>query len=265
MLTKERKERMVKDVIEFIIMMKHLTIKTILRKCRARYSLNPLGSGNSKTGCIGTYRPVGPSCPPSCSYLNNGCYTQSGRVFLQQKRATMDETRELRTNTVALTLSAITGLKCRLMVAGGWARNGEIDTNLINNIVLIIETMREYNLSPVEPYSYTHFAHDEFKPYADMLSGVGVSINFSDYFGPRGAVVWSHDDIQELRSMLSSRADIKGIYMCPAQRSKAITCQDCKSLCTSKAFNGLVVFDPHGSKKTKAKEVSTNLLELLDL
>ena len=46
---------------------------------------NPLGIRNGKTATLGTYRPVGATCPEDCPYIDGPCLAKRSRVGMHQR------------------------------------------------------------------------------------------------------------------------------------------------------------------------------------
>lgn len=245
------------NIAKYVIDNQKLTIKTILGRVRNKVTdskyVNPVGNQNAKTGCLGTYRPVGDTCPDTCQFLDNGCYAQSGNVALHQRRASLELRNSLNSAALALALGAVKHEIVRLHVSGDFVTNSngskEIDIDYILGLIEICKFLNDSGFSGILGYTYTHIPKDQFQPYKDMLSDY-ISVMYSDYLGAGGAVVWPHED----RNLIRQKTDAK-VYMCPSQRTDGeIKCKECK-LCfdNPQKKNRLVIFDPHGSSAKKIK------------
>lgn len=244
-------------IVRYVVANRHLSTRTLIDRVRHKVTdpdyINPVGNRNKKTGCLGTYRPVGATCPDSCPFLNNGCYAQGGNVNPHQRRASSEIRNSLNSAALALALGAVTGEIVRLHVSGDFAiENGdekEVDVDYIIGLLEICEALDASGFDGVFGYTYTHIEREKIAPYVALLDGY-ISVMYSDHFDAGGAVVWPHDDIDKLREKTNAK-----VYMCPNQRTDGrVKCIDC-GICFDQpeTRNRLVAFDPHGSSEKRLK------------
>lgn len=200
----------------------------------------PVGAGNSKTGTPGTYRPVGPSCPP-CP-LAAGCYARFGPVGLHQARAGVGAEASVTAAMIAMVAAIRAETVARLHVSGDFYQHSQLDVAYLQLLVDCTAQLRRL-LSPTPPlaWTYTHIARREFEPWRLRLEAVGIEVLYSGHHGAGGALVWPHARLDELRA---SQPDTT-VVACPAQ-TRSASCRDC-GLCWQARRKALcIVFDPHG-------------------
>lgn len=184
-----------------------------LRRVADRVSV-PVGEGNRKTDTVGTYRPVGATCPTDCPLLGRGCYAQTGHTHLHQARTT-DETEPAVTGAaIAMVRALRKGKLARLHVSGDFARDGVLDTVYADAIEAVSSTLRELSGERWTSWAYTHLPDG---PWVDRLREAGVAVRMSDRTGAWGAIVGT------------SKADVlsRGAFACREQTS-GTRCSDCK-------------------------------------
>lgn len=191
--------------------------------------VNPVGAANSKTGLPGTYRPVADTCP-DCPLKGNGCYAQSGRVYLSQVRASALTDSSLRAATLGMVQAARYGLPARLHVSGDFLSvDGTVDVAYVDGLCAISEAIRaHYGDKRITAYTYTHIKG--FEPFAARLEASGIRVRFSGSTGINGAFVVAPNTPKGYSTM----ARTMGATWCPNQAAKengaatAPTCADCK-------------------------------------
>lgn len=222
------------------------------RKWRKKHGVqsDPMGVGNKKTGVPSTYREVGPTCPATCPWLDNGCYAQGGRTALQSMAASDETERSLFAAAGAMAIAAKLGTVARLHVSGDFLRGGKVDAEYVFGLLDIGQELQGRGYPGVRAWAYTHIPPETFEPYREILEGV-VEVLYSDQEVAGGAMVWEHSRIDELRSRNPETTVVK----CLAQTTDGR--RDCKScgICwTAREANQLIVFDPHGGQQKKVRD-----------
>lgn len=203
---------------------------------------NPIGDGDVKTASPGTYRPVGATCPPTCGYLDRGCYAQGGRVALAQRAATSDVLPAIRAAVGAMAWGALTGRPCRLHVSGDFGRTWSEARPYVAGVIAAIRAVRE-RFGPVDVWTYTHLPDDaEGRAIVATLAIEGIHVRWSDRTGHNGAIVVPFERVASMRQR--GRVGAPVIAKCPAQL-RSTTCADCR-LCWKRP-DLTIAFDPHGS------------------
>ena len=116
--------------------------------------------GNDKLGkgCIVVSRPVGDTCPPTCEYLENGCYAEATENQYKNARVAgfanvITEKHKIR----AMILDAKRREKSiRWHERGDWFLNGELDTNYVENVTWACESILADGDSLPDMWFYTH-------------------------------------------------------------------------------------------------------------
>lgn len=221
----------------------------------AQIPCNPVGAGNSKTGVPSTYRPVGRTCG-RCPYLDNGCYAQHGRVHLAQRRAGDDVLASVVAAIAASLVSLRTsGSAARLHVSGDFARDGVVDTHYVDALIEASEAIRAaLGLAPnaMTMYSYTHLEGLDI----ERLAAAGITVLKSDALVAGGCILAEHSELGALRK---SNPSLRFVA-CAAQASGGkVTCAQCQFCPKALAKGYTVVFEPHGTKASAAREASQAL------
>ena len=209
--------------------------------------VNPLGSGTSKLGLAGNYRPVGPTCPPTCPLLDQGCYAQQGQVGMQQRRASSELLPSLTSAAIVMACSARYRQITRLHVSGDfYAPSGELDLAYLCGLVNLATRLRQVlgkAVPDVIAYTYTH--GEDLGVWAMLLRQAGILVRHSGVLGMRGCIVEPFETLPELRA---AHPDLT-FARCRAQLDDITQCRDCK-LCWERE-DLTIVFAPHGSQKRR--------------
>lgn len=206
---------------------------------------NPVGTANAKVGGPSTYRPVGPTCPP-CSY-ETGCYAMQGKTFLAQKRATGMAARAWLATLIAIGHAWRGRDHVRLHVSGDFANAQQgVDEPYIEGLCLIGAYYQDWTVPQGRrrqwAWTYTHFPPEVFEPYRLRLDAAGITVLYSDHYGPGGAVIASFDS---LTAMAAERPELD-FFPCRNQTT-GVACSACRACFTS--GKKTIVFEPHGSRK----------------
>jgi len=242
---------------------KSRTLGDRMRKIARTYGpTNPLGDTDDKTGGPGTYRPVGHTCPLSCTHHpeNDGtCYALFHNVDRHQRRAIVDVDAALRSASVAIVWGVATDRVARLQVSGDMGRTLTEARPYIDGLIAIGEQVRaHYGPDTDCAWSYTALPDSPMLRTALTLLRVraGIHVRLSGYNGYNGAIVYPHDRVYETQRGQTWFDSSVQPLACPAQRTKnAIDCQTCKACWTRP--HRVIVFDPHGPRKRLATETAT--------
>lgn len=223
-------------------------IGTAVRQVVKQHHGNPLGDGDKKTACPGTYRPVGKTCPSRCPYLGNGCYAQSGNVAIHALTAAQAQEAALVAAVGAMTWAALTQRPCRLHVSGDFGQTWEEAEPYVQDLIEAAAQVRHL-FGPVQVWTYTHLPQTELGTrLVQELRDGGIYVRWSDFVGPGGAIVASFEDLPNLREEYGQR-----IAKCPAQL-RDVTCADCGLCWTHPDLT--IAFTPHGVGARKVKASS---------
>lgn len=205
-------------------------------------NVNPVGTGNSKTGCPSTYRLVGDTCPSTCPF-HGECYARQGRTAHAAQRASSEAAPSLAAAAVALATADAYSVAARLQVSGDLCRNGAVDREYVDGLCQIGQALGALSDRPIA-WTYTHVAGFQGSPDWLALASAGIVVRQSDSLGAYGAAVYPHDRLSDLPLPRNGRARASYYRPCPAQAAgSAVKCRDCR-LCRSHA--GVVVLAPHG-------------------
>jgi len=212
---------------------------------------NPVGQGNAKTNSPGTYRPIGPTCPDSCPYLDS-CYGLAGNVALHQRRATALVDDALRAAGVALGHAAQTNRMARLHVSGDFGKVYDAELQrYVDGLCVLADTINAgFGRGVGHPiaWSYTHLdGRTVDTPWIVQLRQHGIFVRLSDKAGEWGAIVGSFD--KESFGALKRKYPDDTLMKCKAQTHDDETCHSCKWCWERPEWT--IVFDPHGVYKRK--------------
>lgn len=206
----------------------------------------PVGDGDEKTASPGTYRPVGDSCPASCSYLGNGCYAQGGHVNLHQMRAAVDRIAAVNGAAIAMVWARQTDRVARLHVSGDFGQT--VDLAYIDALCAVADAVNAHSGAPLGSTVAWTYTHHVPGPWVARLAAHGVHVRASDRAEHNGVIVARFADVPALRRTTGAR-----IAKCPAQLRKT-TCADCR-LCWERK-DLVIAFDPHGGSANRAADAS---------
>lgn len=123
-----------------------------------------VANGNDKLGknCLVVSRPVGDTCPPSCVFLNNGCYAEATERQYKNARTAGFVNMVTEKNRIrAMILDAIKKDKSiRFMERGDWYKNGELDVEFVENVTWACESIISDGIKLPDMWFYTH-VYDE--------------------------------------------------------------------------------------------------------
>ena len=212
-------------------------------------------SNNRKVGPIPTTTTEAATCPPSCPFINSGCYAKSGPLALHWHKVSNGTQSNLTDwdGLCSFIEQQPPGQLIRLQQAGDLPhQNGVIDTFLLRQLVKANKGRKSY--------SYTHHKHTPHNIKAlQQANELGLTINVStesleaadyvvDSYGlPAVTVVNSKDKPPK------TTPGGRRVVVCPAQVKDGVTCSTCK-LC-SKQRSFIVAFIAHGTQKNKVNEV----------
>lgn len=208
---------------------------------------NVVGQGNRKTGLPSTYRPVGPTCPSYCEYLNKGCYARQSYTGMNQQNSSA----EGKPSSVAAIIAMIVANRhkdpARLHVSGDFMDDGKIDSKYISELVFSAQEINKIYPCNTAAFSYTHIKPSKFERYRLQLKQARIIVLYSGQLQAGGAVVYPHNKVNEIRDQNPDLYVVK----CLAQlkQNHEITCKDCRICWQAEEKNICVVFDPHGSAK----------------
>lgn len=205
-------------------------------------------SANTKLGQMGaTYRKVGDSCPSSCPLLNNGCYAQSGKTAMHQKRAEISEGDGAKFQAWVSTTKA---KLIRLHVSGDFFSGDKPDKEYIDGVLKGFKARKD-----VVGYTYTH-GWKKLSKRLNSLDNLTVNAstdNTQDRIKAVKAgwpVVMVVTDDEKRKSWMDE-ATGKKVVVCPNQTS-GITCNQCM-LCAKKHRPQIVAFKAHGALRKRVK------------
>lgn len=205
---------------------------------------NPVGAGNMKTGTPGTYRPVGPSCPP-CP-VSDACYARYGPTRFHQERSSAKALPSLTAAVIAMIAAVKTKTLARLHIAGDVYEDGDIDLEYVVSLADLARRIRSH-LAPEVRYiawTYTHAPKNRFERLRRLLAISGISILYSERPEAGGAMIWPFNQLNELEK----RHPRLTLVPCKAQLEQT-TCRDCCLCFEAREKGRTIVFDPHGPKR----------------
>lgn len=215
-----------------------------LELAKSEGKVAPTGDSNKKTNAPGTYRQVGPTCPTTCKFLNNGCYAQGGPTAIQGNRSENELGIQLRGVAKAIAWAIKTNRFARLHVSGDFYNSqGNLDQDYIDGVYSLFEFAQTISGRQNLGWSYTHAPLEDGRKLSNRLSEVGLSVRLSDHNGSMGAVVADFNNLQGIEKPLK----------CLAQLSDNFDCDKCKA-CWEKPDH-TIVFNPHGARKRAALNV----------
>lgn len=215
------------------------------------FHLSPV-SGNAKTGPIAVSTSSRATCSPSCPFLGNGCYAESGPLLLHWRKVT-EGLRGVSFDSFLLSLRSLeSGRLFRHNQAGDLPHtSGRISRAFIRKMVAGVKHLKAF--------TYTH--HDIKK---------GENLSLLRYANRNGFVINVSTESEAaadeaisagLPAVMVANSDEQRtcwhtpggntVLVCPAQRSDARTCADCQ-LCHRRGRKVVIAFLAHGTSKRKA-------------
>ena len=211
-------------------------------------------SSNKKTGPIPVSTTEESTCPPSCPFINSGCYAKSGPLALHWKK-TSNGTQKNLTDWAGL-CSFIEqlppGQLMRINQAGDIPRNGDdIDTFLLEQLTKANTGRRAYTYTHHKLNRHNVQAIKKANANGFTISASTESLEAADAAMDKGlnaVTVVSSKQKPPARTPAGRR-----VVVCPAQTKDGVTCSTCK-LCSNKR-DFVIAFIAHGSQKKKIEEV----------
>jgi hypothetical protein len=212
-------------------------------------------SSNAKTGPIAVSTSSRATCSPTCPFLGNGCYAESGPLLLHWRKVT-EGMRGVNFRAFCDQLGKLeSGRLFRHNQAGDLPHTaGKISRAFIKSMVASVKHLKAF--------TYTH--HDIRK--GENLSLLryanrnGFTINVStesesaaDNVISAGLPAVMVANSKEARTTWHTKGG-NVVLVCPAQRSDTKTCADCK-LCHHRGRRVVIAFLAHGTSKHKANSV----------
>jgi len=168
--------------------------------------------GNSKIGAnaLALSRPVGDTCPPSCSALGNGCYAEKTEKVFPGVRPAVMENRVSDWNRLRslFLLASAQGRPVRLHVGGDFMLDGKLDRPYLANIRKACESITSRGGELPMIWVYSHVIRREVA----RLSEVGIAVYAS---------IHTASDLRKARRAgftLFALADLSGKLVPPAPR-----------------------------------------------
>lgn len=191
-----------------------------------------------------TYRAVGPTCPSSCPFLENGCYAQQGNTRLHQAdRYGENDGRVFLESLAMLPPNAIV----RLHVSGDVMLDGVVDEPYLH--ALIAGARRRPD---VTFFGYTHAWREidlERFVFPENLI-LNASCESDDAVDEARSQGWDTVTVVPKATAWKRQGDT---VVCPNQ-TMGVSCYEC-GLCMKPLRNLTVAFRVHGSAVKKAESV----------
>lgn len=134
-----------------------------------------IANGNDKLGdnCSVVSRPVGDTCPPTCAFLNNGCYAEATERQYNNARVAgfanlITEGNKIRSMILE---SKNKGKSIRWHERGDWFNNGELDVAYLENVKWACESILAEGKELPDMWFYTHIYDSRL---ADMSKYMAV-------------------------------------------------------------------------------------------
>ena len=208
---------------------------------------NRLGIRNGKTATLGTYRPVGTTCPDSCPYLNSGCLAQRSKVGMHQSKSSPEVDRALASAAVGILYAMVTRDPWRELVSGDAGKTWEDAREYHEGLILMLSIAKEHPNAPRWfGWRYTHLPRTpEGLGIVGRLKSLGLFTRWSDYAGPGGALVKPHDD-QTIKAL---KAQGLKPFRCLEQTTEHENCMSCRA-CWERPSH-TIIFKAQGNAYTK--------------
>ena len=228
-------------------------------------------SSNKKTGPIPVSTTEESTCPPSCPFINSGCYAKSGPLALHWKK-TSNGTQKNLTDWAGLCSfieSLPPGQLMRINQAGDLPRKGDdLDTFLLEQLTKANTGRRAYTYSHHKRNKHNIEAMKKANKKGFTLNASTESLSDADNVIDQGlpAVTVLSSDNENIKAYKGKDGKTyykvnarlftpagRRVVVCPAQTMENATCSTCK-LC-SKQRNYPIAFIAHGSQKKKVEAV----------
>lgn len=226
--------------------------------------------GNRKLGpnTLVMSRPVGPTCPADCHFLNNGCYAQrTERIFPQTRQFAQDNLDKVSVSGIMAMLweayQANPHKSIRIHERGDFVRpgsqtiknpQGQLDKRYLNKWLRALKLFNEETEGfDLDIWVYTHLYDSRILKLEDYNVAVYASVNSpEDKSRAAKAGFWLFaygTDYTKYRGVenkpIPKRVDCfgeKNVLICPEQRLGKATCDICRWCVTGK---GSVAFVKH--------------------
>ena len=160
--------------------------------------------GNDKLGkgCVVVSRLVGDSCPPTCAFLNNGCYAEATEN--QYKNVRPASAQNMITEIGRIRSMIIDAIKrnksIRWHERGDWFKDGQLDENYVNNVSVACESVIESGYDLPAMWFYTHI-YDARLVALEKYMAVYASVHNNDDMDAAKAVgfkmfAWCDSDMK---------------------------------------------------------------------
>jgi len=213
-------------------------------------------SENPKTGPIPVSITARESCPPSCPFLNAGCYAKNGPLVWNWQKVTDGRIPHV------LTLAELCAKIARFAFGQLWRHNQAGDLPGLGNDI-DIEALRMLTAANhgKRGFTYTHKPLTEKNRVAIAEANrAGFTINLSannpsmaddlKAFNIAPVVVV----VKESTPPVSHTPAGNKIVICPAQQKDSVTCASCK-LCSLRDRTFIIGFRAHGMQKNKVEAI----------
>lgn len=210
-------------------------------------------SGNAKTGPMAVSTSAKSTCSPSCPFLDNGCYAQSGPLNLHWLKVTSGE----RGTNFATFLGKLkelpNGSAFRHNQAGDLPHNlGRISETFIRRMIVATKHLRAYT------YTHHNLKVGDNLSLIRKANRAGFTINVSceteaqvdDAIAHNLPAVMVAPSAESRVTWHTEGGNV--VIVCPAQRSDTVTCADCM-LCHKRGKKVAIAFLAHGTSKRKAE------------
>ena len=160
--------------------------------------------GNDKLGknCLVVSRPVGDTCPPTCEFLNNGCYAEATeRQYKNVRPAAFQNVITEIGRIRSMIIDAIKRNKSiRWHERGDWFKDGQLDEDYVNNVSVACESVIESGYDLPAMWFYTHI-YDSRLVALERYMSVYASVHNADDMAAAKAVgfklfAWCDSDIK---------------------------------------------------------------------
>jgi hypothetical protein len=140
--------------------------------------------GNSKIGnAFITNRAVGDSCPPSCSFLNDGCYAEfTEKLYPNVRKHDVANTKfptiKLWNLIRSMLINAVkTGNDVRIHERGDFFKNGKLDRSYLGAYLKALKSLADSGKEIPKIWVYTHSYNKEILKLAEFGVQVYASVS----------------------------------------------------------------------------------------